>query len=87
MATKLIPHSTEWFEALTRFDANQAAHTAAVIRRAGRSDVCSICGDDPARDYEIDLTQADPGAVTTLRLCDDCLSIQKRQGARFTPLR
>ena len=48
---RLVPHSTPWFEALVRFNPDQVAHTAAIVRMAGRLDVCSVCGDDPAADY------------------------------------
>lgn len=87
MTTKLIPHTTAWFEAVIAFDPDQAGHTANVIKREGRSDVCGVCGDDPASDVELDPKQAAPGAVTTLRLCNDCLSIRRINGERFTPLR
>jgi hypothetical protein len=73
----LRPHSSEWFEALMQFNPDQALMTMAIIRAAGREDVCSICGDEPARDYEIVGQEFEPGAVVTIRLCDDCLGIRK----------
>ena len=47
----LRPHTEEWFAALEVWNPKQAAMTRMVIASAGAPDVCSICGDDPARDY------------------------------------
>ena len=73
----LTPHSSEWFEALMQFNPDQAFMTMAIVRAAGKEDVCSTCGDEPARDYEIVGEEFDPDAVVTIRLCDDCLGIRK----------
>lgn len=83
---KLTPHSPKWFEALRKFNRQQADHTAKILELAGRSDVCGICGDDPASDYEIQLIAPPAGAVTTLRLCDDCHEIRAQTGERFMRL-
>ncbi|TKJ60306.1 hypothetical protein PspCFBP13506_20040 [Pseudomonas sp. CFBP13506] len=70
----LRPHSSEWFASLREWDAKQAAMTKAAISAAGSSDVCSICADDPARDYAfVSPPTAGPG---TIRLCEDCFDIQ-----------
>lgn len=66
------PHSPEWLAALADANPRQAAITAAVVGRAGRSDVCSICGDAPAPVY-----RTDAGSATTVSLCDDCRAIQR----------
>ena len=85
MAEYLKPHTSEWFEALMRTNASQAMHTAAIIRAASREDVCSICGDQPARDYR--LVTGKPAPPGTLRLCDDCLKIRKDvDGEVFMPI-
>lgn len=66
----LRPHSPEWFASLREWDPKQAAMTEAATTVAGTSDVCSICADDPARDYAlVSPPAAGPG---TIRLCDDC---------------
>ena len=73
MALYLIPHSSQWFEALQEFNPHQAFMTGRIIQLAGREDVCSICGDSPAKDYKLVGERLAPKAVATLRLCDDCL--------------
>jgi hypothetical protein len=70
----LRPHTPEWFASLREWDPKQAAMTEAAIQTAGGSDVCSVCADDPARDYAlVSMPAAGPG---TLRLCDDCFRIR-----------
>ena len=73
--TKLLcPHTIEWFSSLREWNPKQAAITEAAIQTAGSSDVCSVCGDDPARDYVlVSIPAAGPG---TLRLCVDCFRIR-----------
>lgn len=77
MSNYLKPHSPEWFAALERVNSIQAAQTTQILALAGRDDVCSICGDDPATDYKLASDQMTPGVVATLRLCDDCLRIRR----------
>ena len=70
----LRPHTPEWFASLREWDPKQAAMTEAAIQMTGSSDVCSVCADDPARDYAlVSMPAAGPG---TLRLCDDCFRIR-----------
>jgi hypothetical protein len=70
----LRPHTPEWFASLREWDPKQAAMTEAAIQTTGSSDVCSVCADDPARDYAlVSMPAAGPG---TLRLCDDCFRIR-----------
>nr|WP_315594113.1 YiiX/YebB-like N1pC/P60 family cysteine hydrolase [uncultured Cupriavidus sp.] len=70
----LRPHTPEWFASLREWDPTQAAMTEVAIGQAGSLDVCSICADDPTRDYAlVNMPAAGPG---TLRLCDDCLHIR-----------
>lgn len=66
------PHTPAWFPVLAGINPRQAAMAAAVVARAGRLDVCSVCGDVPAPVYRID---AD--APLLVRLCDDCRAIQR----------
>lgn len=70
----LRPHTPEWFASLREWDPQQAAMTEAAIQAAGSPDVCSVCADDPARDYAlVTRPAAGPG---TLRLCVDCFCIR-----------
>lgn len=70
----LRPHSSEWFASLREWDPKQAAMTEAATTVAGTLDVCSICADDPARDYA--LVRPPAAGPGTIRLCDDCFGIQ-----------
>lgn len=73
---KLIrPHTPEWFEALAVTDAQRAASVKELIDLAGSVDVCSYCGDDPARDY---YWSDQPGK--TIRLCRDCFKMGRAEG-------
>ena len=87
MAFCLTPHSSEWFDALLATNPQQAIHTAQIIRSAGHEAVCSICGDEPARDYRVDGQMLVDRIVATIRLCNDCRSIRRLQyGERYSPL-
>jgi hypothetical protein len=87
MALYLEPHSPEWLTALRAFNRQQAEHTNQILKLAGRTDVCSICGDHPASDFKIVGEVLPANAVATIRLCRDCR--QKRSamyGEKFEPL-
>ncbi|MBU7440924.1 YiiX/YebB-like N1pC/P60 family cysteine hydrolase [Paraburkholderia fungorum] len=72
----LRPHTPEWFASLREWNPKQATMTEAAIRATGSSDVCSVCADDPVRDYAfVNIPAAGPG---TLRLCDDCFLIRSK---------
>ncbi len=78
----LQPHTPEWFEALCKLNPQQAAMTERILELAGRTDVCSICGDKNSVVYRM---VAEPGL--TLRLCDDCKAMQKSMyGSSFDPI-
>lgn len=47
----LRPHTPEWFASLREWEPRQSAMTEAAIQAAGSLDVCSVCADDPVRDY------------------------------------
>jgi hypothetical protein len=82
----LEPHSGEWFKALEAINPQQASHTRQILDSAGRQDVCSICGEDPASIYR-SVTEEQPiNAVVTIRLCQDCRVIRKMQGESFVPI-
>jgi len=70
----LRPHTPEWLIALREWNPKQAAMVDAAIGTAGNLDVCSVCADDPARDYA--LVSMPAGGPGTLRLCDDCFYIR-----------
>lgn len=85
-AANLKPHSRAWFDALSAFNARQAAHTRQIVQMASHIQVCSVCGDEPASDYHLDGHDLPRLAVPTLRLCEDCLGIRQAQGEPFMPL-
>jgi hypothetical protein len=68
-----VPHTPEWFRALEAFDPVKAEIAKDAIATFGRLDVCSVCGEDPADDYQIIDSLMQSNAVATVRLCDDCL--------------
>jgi hypothetical protein len=80
----LTPHSPEWFAALERWDPPKAMMTRHIIKRAGRPEVCSICGDDPASDYRVVQGYRPAGGPDTLRLCDVCVQIRRANGEPYT---
>jgi len=73
-----MPHTKEWFEWLETRNPQQALFTRTVIAVAGKNDVCSICGDEPAPVYR-SVTET----MATLRLCSDCHRIRASQHERF----
>lgn len=74
---QLTPHTPEWFSALASWNPSQAAHSRRIIELAGNVDVCSICGDEPAKDYRLIGPTVPDGCVHTIRLCNDCWNIQR----------
>lgn len=70
----LHPHTPEWFDSLRKWNPVQAAMTEAAITATGSLDVCTICADEPARDYV--LLSIPAAGPSTLRLCDDCFLIR-----------
>jgi hypothetical protein len=81
----VMPHSPEWFAALSEWNPYQAQQARMVVERVGRLDVCSICGDEPAPVYRLDEGIPPPGSVATVRLCDDCFGARSHTGERFVP--
>lgn len=81
------PHTPEWFAALEVWNPPQAMMTqACVAAMEGNLAVCSICGDDPATDYQLPPAHRTPAGVYTLRLCDDCLRIRRNMGEPYEKL-
>ncbi len=86
MSNYLKPHTREWFKALKKQNSTQAEQTSQIISLVGSSDVCSICGDEEAKDYKLENSQSITGMVVTLKLCDDCLKIRRSmQNENFVP--
>jgi len=70
----LRPHTPEWFASLREWNPMQAARAEAAVFAEGSLDVCTVCGDDPVRDYVVlNMPAVGPG---TIRLCDDCFRIR-----------
>jgi hypothetical protein len=86
MALYPTPHTAEWFDAVRRSNPTEAAHARRIVKLVGRSDVCSVCGDDPADDYKVVATAIPPNAVATVRLCPDCHEIRSYGGERLERL-
>ena len=81
------PHSPGWFRALEAFNPGQAEVTKKILESAGRDDVCSICGDDPAKDYQLVGEHLEHDTVSTIRLCDDCRRLRESMyGEKFVPM-
>jgi hypothetical protein len=82
------PHTPEWFRAMQDFDPVKAEIAKDAIASSGRAEVCSICGDLPADDYQIIDRYMPSNAVATIRLCDDCLRFKVTvDNATFIPYR
>lgn len=76
---ELVPHTSEWYEAMMDFDTPKVLHTMAIVAAAGSEEVCSVCGDEPS--LIVDLVgnaQAPP-----LRLCEDCIEIRTTMKERW----
>jgi len=73
----LEPHTQSWFMALEAEDPSSAAQIRQLLANVGRSDICSLCGARPARDYWIVARRTDPAPVPTLRLCEPCISVRE----------
>jgi hypothetical protein len=75
-AVLLIPHTPEWFAALSGWNQHQAAMTRMILDQSESDAVCSVCGDDPTKDYRLVGPGIPYGVVCTLRLCNDCWGIR-----------
>ena len=71
------PHTPEWFASLREWNPKQAAMTEATVTAVKSVDVCSVCADDPVRDYFlVRPAAAGPG---TFRLCEDCFRVRSAE--------
>ena len=82
----LLPHTSKWFTALAVYNPQQAAYTQFILNAEGKSEVCSICGDEPTEDYWLPLVATPTGATMTLRLCENCKDIRSAAGEDLVPL-
>ncbi|MGA8148965.1 MAG: YiiX/YebB-like N1pC/P60 family cysteine hydrolase [Gallionellaceae bacterium] len=80
-ALLLTPHTSEWFTALAAWNPQQAAHTRLVLQKSESNAICSICGDEPVRDYRLVGPGVPDGVICTLRLCNDCWRIRSEMYA------
>lgn len=85
-AVILMPHAPEWFAALDAWNPQQAAHTRSILRQSESHSVCSVCGDEPARDYRLLGPSIPSDVICTLRLCNDCWHIRSEMHAESLAL-
>ncbi len=71
--THLTPHTSAWFEQVLERFPKRAVSTLMIISMLnGDISACSICGDKPASNYQL---QSDD--TNTWKFCSDCLGIRK----------
>jgi hypothetical protein len=86
-ADSLTAHSEEWFAVLSRQNPHQARMTRSFMEFGGSREVCTFCGDSPARDHRYIGDSVQPATVLTCKLCDDCPAIRKMQfDEEYSPL-
>lgn len=73
----LNPHTKEWFAVLEKENPEQAVRVRRAIQIAGSAEVCTFCGDSPARDHRFTGDDVQPCTVITCKLCEDCGPIRK----------
>ena len=67
------------------YSPDEVAYIRNIVALAGRIDVCSVCGDHPAKDYQLVSEALLPSsAVATLRLCEDCRRIRSEMYVETT---
>lgn len=76
MSFLLTPHTPEWFAALDSFDPEQASVVRQVLKHAGRTDVCGLCGDPSAKDYQAIPRDLTIHPASAMRLCDSCRELR-----------
>lgn len=83
---RVEPHSESWFAIVDRVEPMLGLMARASIEATGSLEVCSSCGDTPAKDLRI-VNEADamPG-VPSLRLCGDCAGIRRGWGELLEPV-
>ncbi len=81
-----MPHSKEWFAALSKVNPQEAAHTKQILKAAGSQEVCSLCGGEPCGDFRATNKWFGGSLPATFRLCSDCLSTRAAEGEHFVPI-
>ena len=66
------PNTSAWFDRLHTLNPMQAMFTKQIVTRAGRLDVCTVCGDHASTEVRLSDTP-----YLRLRLCRDCQLIQQ----------
>ena len=84
-AANLKPHSRAWFDALSAFNARQAAHTRQIVQMASHIQVCTVCGNKPASDYHLDGHDLPRLAVRTLACVRTASGFGRRKENRSCP--
>jgi hypothetical protein len=86
-AGSLTAHSEEWFAVLSKQNPHQARMTRMFMEFGGSREVCTFCGDSPARDHRYIGDSVQPATVLTCKLCDDCPAIRMMQfDEEYSPL-
>ena len=81
MKNVLKPHTSRWFQSLSRRNPTQASHTKTVLKLAHSAEVCSLCGATPCGDYAVGTE-----APFTMRLCETCHRLHQLFGLKLSPL-
>lgn len=87
MTARIMPHTAEWLFIVEATDPYIAFQTRAILIATNRKDVCGICADDTALDFELRRThQSKRHTILTLRLCRDCRVRKENAGEELIPI-
>ncbi|WP_194456388.1 YiiX/YebB-like N1pC/P60 family cysteine hydrolase [Bradyrhizobium sp. CCBAU 53421] len=82
---QIEPHTEYWWSLIDRVEPKLAVLSRHAVSVEGRTDICSTCGDDPAKPYRVVNGAEHMPGVPSLRLCDDCLEIRRGMGHVLMP--
>lgn len=82
---QIEPHSAYWYSIIDRVEPRLAALSRIVVDAEGSVDVCSSCGDQPARPYRLANSAETMPGVPSLRLCDECVEIRRDMNNVLVP--
>ncbi len=83
----LTPHTEEWFAVLSRQNPQQAQMSRMFIELGGSREICTFCGESPARDHRCIADSVQPDTVLTCKLCNGCRGIRKTMfDEEYSPL-
>ena len=77
----IVPHTREWFASVKKHNPTQALHTRKVLKLAGNSEVCSVCGAEPEGDFRLGTAPE-----WTMRLCHVCHDLHRMYGLKLREL-